>query len=155
MAETLNLTWHFNVTGKPDVTGHSGDGNEPTPVTLSLTNGTPTYTEKIIADSYGVDILWTVGEGGRDTFQLAIIVSDKAVFVGRRNDAGTDEFAVDHLHPNIPFIFNDDLYANTTDVLDGAVLVDGTDFNQIDRIEVQRDVADGVGDAKVRLWMWE
>ncbi len=151
MAENISITWFWEIVGKPDVRG----GSKATPITFSLTNGTPSYDEKILADNYTADVLWTAGEGGKDTFELMMIVSDVAVFIGIRNDAGSPEYAVHQLAPNIPFILgSDDLYANTTDVLDGAILVDGTDYNQIDRIEVQRDVADGIGDAKVKIWVW-
>lgn len=151
MAETLNFTFHWELSSKPEVTG----GSLTVPIAHSLTTGQPHYAEHTIADNYGKDVLWTAGDGGKDTFELCIIVPSVAVFVELRNDASTPDFVLMQLAANMPLLLTtDDMGHATSTALDSAVLVEATDYDQVDRIEVNRDVADAVGDAIVKLWMW-
>ena len=153
MAETLNLTLHWEIAGKPEVRG----GSKGVPISFSLTTGTPHYAEHTIADAFGEDVLWSSGDGGKDTFQLMIIQANISnQWVELKDDQGTPEFIALPLLENVPLILTgDEIGTNTTSAFDGAVLVDNTDYNNIVQVELHNDNADAAGDAVVKVWVFD
>jgi hypothetical protein len=153
MAETLNFTRFWEIAGKPNVRG----GNLETPIAFTLTTGTPHYVEHTIADAFGKDVLFAASDGGKDTFQFAIIEVDKAdQWVEMRDDAGSPNFTLMPLLKDLPNIIPGNLVGTgTATALDAAVLVDNTDYNNIDRLEGYNNTADGVGDALFRVWIFD
>lgn len=109
----------------------------------------------VIADAFGEDVLWTTGGGGIDTYKYGYIYSDVDIWVQLRND---DTGAAEYVRLFVPAttlaFLPGRCAGNTTDAFDGAVMVDNTDYADVDQIEVARDVAEGVGDAAVSLYLF-
>lgn len=126
-------------------------GSLTTPETLTLTNGTIFRTTDVVPDAFGEDVIWTAGEGGMDKFEVLLFKTDVDVWLEFRNEGLVDyiptKFAAGPWH----ILTSDDIAGAATSAFDGAVLVDGTDYDQIDRIEAHRDEVDGQGDATVTL----
>jgi len=151
MAVTLSLTQHFKVTLADGSVLELG--SKETPFTLSLTNGTKHEVVDVIPDDYGQDVLWTAGEGGLDTFEALLFYSDADVWLELRNEltAGA-QFIVHKIQGGVWHLLTSlELASAAATVFDGAVLVDDTDYAQIDRVECYRNVADAAGDATVHL----
>lgn len=128
-------------------------GSLTTPVTFTVTDGLIYETRAVVADNYLDEVLWTTGDGNLDTFELLWFKSDADVFIELRNTQATDEFILLEVKANVPLILTSDDIAGfqTATRFDDAVLVEATDFDQCDRITVQRNVADAAGDATVHL----
>ena len=128
-------------------------GAELTDQTVSLTSGKSAIVQDVtIADNYGTAILWTTGDNGFTTFTHGFILSDQDVWVELRNDdSGTPEFIVFEVKANILTAIPAKSGGGTSERLDGAALVDNTDYADVDRIEVQRDAAEAAGDANVSI----
>ncbi|KKL97415.1 hypothetical protein LCGC14_1834750 [marine sediment metagenome] len=122
---------------------------------ITLTSG-QVYCAKsvIVADNFTAVNLWTTLEGGMATYSHGFIHSNQDLIVEIRTDKGTAEFVLIKVPANVLAFLPGVLGGNTTESLDGAILVSGTDFDNADRIEVQRDVADAVGDASVSLYLF-
>ncbi len=149
---TLTLTHKLTMTDTDSIVEI---GSLTTSNSITVTNGQIFRAEnKTIADNFTADILWTTGEGGMNTFELGLIKSNVAVVMELRTDNSTAEFVLLNIPANVPVYFGAKVGGNTTESLDGAILVDGTDFDDVDRIEVQRDVADVTGDATVDLYLF-
>jgi len=148
---TLNITQHMTMTLADGTELKLGD--LATPKTLTLTNGTKFEIIDVIADDFGQDVLWTTGEGGMDTFEVMLVYSDADIWLEFRTDLGAGaQFIIHKLQGGVwHLLTSDDLASAAATVLDGAVLVDDTDFAQIDRIEAYRDAVADAGDAIVHL----
>lgn len=151
MSVTLELMQHFTATladgTKLEI------GSKTTPLTLTLTTGVRYDTLVTVADDYGSEVLWTTGGGGMDTFEVVLIYSNADVWIELRNEQATDEFALIFIQGGVwHLLSSDDMGAClTTTRIDGANLVDNTDYGQIDNITAVRNEADGQGDALVHL----
>lgn len=130
-----------------------GEKNAPTDFTINGrifdTGGIP------IADNFGNATLWTAGAGGLTTFSYLLFTTDAAVALEFTNTVpATDERALVYVAAGaflcIPSQFMGG-FASNTSRLDGAALVLGTDYNSINEIRVQRDVAASTGVATIRL----
>lgn len=128
-------------------------GSLATPVTFTVTDGLIHEVRAIVADNYLDEVLWTTGDGNFDTFELLFFLSDADVFIELRNTQATDEFLLLEVKANVPLILTSDDIAGyqTSTRFDDAELVEATDWDQCDRITVQRNVADAAGDATVHL----
>ena len=109
----------------------------------------------IVADNFGTATLWQTGQGGLTAPAYILFISDKDIFIEIANTTpNPDERMLFEVKANALLAMPADVmgaYASNTSRLDGAVLVSATDYNAITEIKVQRDVADLVGDANVRL----
>lgn len=106
-----------------------------------------------VDDNYLDEVLWTTGDGNIDDFDFLWFESDADVFLELRNTMSPDEFLLIEVKADIPLMLSSDnvgSYATTTR-LDDAQLVEATDWDQVDQITVQNNVADEAGDATVRL----
>ncbi len=149
MSVTLSVTQHITFTVGNEVKTY---GSLTTPVSVTLTTGLVHETRAVVADNYGVETLWTTGDGNLDTFEFLWFLSDADVFLELRTDMGTAEYAILPVQANVPFILvGDDAAGTIVSRLDGAQLIEDTDWAQIDRITVCRNVADALGDATVHL----
>jgi hypothetical protein len=110
-------------------------------------------TRAAVPDNYLDQILWTAGDGGIDDFDVLYVESDEDIFLELRNTQATDEFVLLEVKAGVPLILRSDDVAGyqSTTRLDDAELVEATDYDQVDRITAQRNVADDEGDATVRL----
>ncbi len=142
---------------------HQIEGSSPTinvgsnlPISISFTAGAVFALDgMVIPDNYSQATLWQTGQGNVTTFEFGLLISDVDLWVQLRNDdSGAAEYALIFVKANLPFYFGGKSGAGTTDRLDGAVLVDNTDYADVDQIQVQRDVADAVGDATVALYLF-
>lgn len=116
-------------------------GDLDTPVTLTLT-GDKVISTKSLVTGNTLDVLWTTGEGGLDTFDVAIIATDQTIWVELRTEQSTPEFITIEATATNPLILtSDNIGGFTTARLDGSALVDDTDYGQVDRISVQNDGA--------------
>jgi len=123
--------------------------------TFTTTNGVVLkVTGVTIADAFGEDVLWSKGDGGIDTFSHAFIFSTQELFVELRTDNGTPEYVLIRIPANVFAFLPGVAGGDTTESIDGADLTDGTDFDDVDQIRVQRDEADGEGDATVDLYIF-
>ena len=153
MSVTLSLTQRFTATladgTKLDL------GSLITPETIDLTNGTIFRTTDVVADNYGQDVLWTAGEGGMDTFEVILVKTDADIVLELRTTAaGLNQIAqIGVAAGPWTLITKDEAggYVAAATKFDGAALVDGTDYDQVDRVEAYRDAADGQGDATVTI----
>jgi len=107
-----------------------------------------------VADAYGSAIIWTTGDCGISTFTAGVLVANQDIFVEFKNNKSTPEYSTMKVPANLPCSFGGYSGGVTTAVLDGAVLVAGTDYGTITQIEVQRNTAEGTGDVVVDLIMW-
>lgn len=148
---TLNLTQHFKITLADSSVLEIG--SKTTAQTLTLTAGTAVEIVDVIADNYGEDVLWTTGGGGLDTFEALLFYSDVDIYLEFRTDLGAGAQYILHKFQGGVWhlLTSDDIASAAASVLDGAVLVEDTDYAQIDQIEAHRDEADGQGDATVHL----
>jgi hypothetical protein len=95
-------------------------------------------------------VLWASGNGVT-TFLRGLIITDQDIVVELRTDNATAEFPLFFIDANVPFWFTQDAAGDTTESLDGAALVEGTDYDQIDRIECQNE---GSSAATVSLYLF-
>lgn len=132
---TLSFTSHV------DLDSVTEQGSLVTPVTLTIT-GDKVFATKSVVTGNTLDVLWTTGEGGLATFDVAVITTDNDVWIEFRTEQGTPEFVTLEVTSTNPLILtSDNLGGFTTARLDGAALVDDTDYGQVDRISVQNDGA--------------
>ena len=131
-------------------------GHLTVPEEFTITNGHIYEAWTTVEDDYDYETLWAKGDGDMDTFELLYLVSDADVYVELKTDMGTAEYALIEVKANIPLILtSDNIGANVTGArLDGALLVEDTDFAQVIEIVVQRDVVADAGDAKVQMVMF-
>jgi len=139
-----------------EVGGNVVLGNLDVSQSITLTDGQVFCVQgKVIADNYTEDSLWTAGEGGADTFTHGFILSDQDLWVQLRNDdTGAVEYVRIFVKANVLTFLPGKCAGNTTDALDGAILVDNTDYADVNKVEVQRDVANAIGDATVSLYLF-
>ena len=147
---TVEITTHLKVTLGGVVKEY---GSETVPVEYTITNGHVYENRGQCDDNYLNEIIWQTGDGNFDTFELLYFKSDADVFLELRSDMGTDEFVVIEVKANVPVILTSDDIAghDTATRFDDAVLVEDTDWAQVDQITLQRNVADDAGDAVYHL----
>lgn len=95
-------------------------------------------------------ILWSTGNGVT-TFLRGLLITDQDLVIELRTDNGSPEYVLLFVDANVPFWFTGNAGGNTTESLDGAALVDGTDYDDVDRIEVQNE---GSSAATVSLYLF-
>lgn len=95
-------------------------------------------------------VLWALGNGVT-AFNRGLIISDQDIVVEMRTDNATPEYPLLFIDANVPYWFTQDVAGDITESLDGAALVEGTDYDQIDRIEVQNE---GSSAATVSLFLF-
>ncbi len=149
MSATIKLFQHFEVS----LGGELKEAGSRTVAKEITVDGQVYEVRAVVADNYLDEILWTSGDGNIDNFDFLWIESDKNVFVELRNTQATDEFLLFEVKANIPFVLASDDVAGyqTATRFDDAALIEATDFDQVDRITVQNNVADAAGDANVRM----
>lgn len=110
--------------------------------------------DKVVPDDYGSEVLWTAGEGGMTAYTHGFLFSDQDVWVELKTDNATPEYVLLEVKANILTALPAKAGGDSVESLDAALLVDGTDYDDVARIEVQRNAADGVGDAIVDLFLF-
>jgi hypothetical protein len=150
MAETLKVRQALEVSG--DVM----EGDLESSQSLSLTVGqVNAYRSNIVADDYGVETMWGSTGGGVTAYSYGYIYSSHEVWVELRSSHASPEYALIKVPANVLTALPSEIGAQASAArLDGAALVDGTDYDAVDRIQVQRDAADGEGDATVSLYLF-
>lgn len=110
-----------------------------TPVTLSDITQLRYCVENVsVASGNTSQVLWTSGNGGVTTFTRGLLITDQDLYIERRNDdSGTPEYVLELIEANTPYWFGAQTGGGTSERLDGAALVDNTDYADVDRIEVQ------------------
>jgi len=137
------------------VDGREVEGSTLTSQSISLSSGQQYTVEgKTIADDYGEDVLWATGDGGLDTFTHGFIKSDQDVFVELQTDNATPEYILLEVKANVLTPLPGKAGGDDTESIDGSDLVDGTDYDDVDQIRVQRNAADAQGDATVSLYLF-
>ena len=132
-----------------------GDVNVDQTLTGLTTGAAHSVEDVIVADNFGVKTLWATTQGGMTTYEKAFIFSTADIAVELRNtDTGTVEFALLFVRANELTALPAKVGANTTESIDGAALVENTDFANVDQIKVQRDAAENIGDATVSLFLF-
>ena len=129
-----------------------GDLSTAVPRTIQATDDEHFSARAIVADNYTAVTMWTAGDSGVSNFDVGIILSDQAVLAEFRSTAGTPDYAAIGIAANVPFIFSsDDFVAITSAIVSTTVQ---TSTTLLDRIVVQRNVANGQGDADVTLMLF-
>jgi len=137
------------------INGQSTSGGSFIDKALTLTNGLGSSAEgKVIVDDFGEDVLWTAGGGGLDTYSHGFINSDVDLWVELRSVMGTPQFSLFLIKAGVQTAIPSEIGFGTTSVLDGAILVDATDYASVDSIEVHNDAAAAAGDATVSLYLF-
>jgi hypothetical protein len=104
-----------------------------------------------VAISSTSQLMWTTLNAGVTTFTQGLLITDQDLYIELRTDNGTPEYVLLWVKANTPFWFSGRVGGNTTESLDGAILVDGTDYDDVDRIEVQND---GTTAATISLYLF-
>lgn len=150
---TLELTFQMKLLALIGAK-HRFVGDKNTPVTLTTT-GVIHDDTTTIADNFGNETLWTADDGNINNFSYLLVVTDADIVLELVNTTpATDERALLFVKANCPLLIPGQSfggYASNTSRLDGAVLVLATDYNNINQIRAQRNVATGNGSANVRL----
>jgi hypothetical protein len=133
------------------VDGVTQTGGRLAATTLTVTKLAYSIIDASVAASSTAQLLWTTANGGITTFTQGYIISDQDIYIELRTDNVTAEFVLMLVKANTPFWFSGTAGGNTTESLDGATLVDGTDFDDVDRIEVQNE---GTTAATVSLFLF-
>jgi len=131
-------------------------GDQNVDVTLPDTNeAAHTVIERLLPDNFGTALLWDATSTPVGSPDAMFILSDAAVVVELTTNHSTPEYIVLFVRANeltaLPMFAG----GNTTESIDGLVLVSGTDFKNVVKVRVQRDVADAIGDAKVSLYVFD
>lgn len=154
MASTFKIAFEFSVLDPLNrLLRVFGDRFVRTTITPTL--GVLFDVTDIIPDGYAQETLWVTGQGGVDTFEYLFFLSDVDVHVEIANvDTSPDERLLFLVKANVPLIIPGGVmggFASDTSRLDGSVLVEGTDYDNVTLIRVQSAVAADAGDATVRL----
>ena len=137
------------------VNGNVVVGDRLNDTTITLASGQQfCATDVTVADNYGTALLWTSGDGGMTSYSHGWVYSDKDVVIELRSDNGTAEFVLMFVEADVLTALPAEIGGDTTESLDGAILVDGTDHDTVDRVEVQNNVADAIGDASVSIFLF-
>ena len=149
---SINVLYKFSLDTNPSVV--VGDGK--TVVAVPITLGTVAHAENVVvADNYTTVTPWITGGGGLTTFQWGILVSNRDVWIELRNDhTGGVEYEMMEVKANVPAFIPGKMGVGTGAEFDGAVLVDNTDFADVDRIRVYNNTPDATGDASVDLFLF-
>ena len=108
---------------------------------------------EVVPDEYGVVTLWEQGDGGITNFDFGYIETDQDCLV-ELHDASSGISVVRPLKAGVPwYIHNEKVKAAANDILTDQTQT--TSFDKVDRIKVQRNVADNEGDARVRFVLIE
>lgn len=132
-------------------------GAKNTPTNLTVTGQVFDTGNVPLADGFAQLTLWQANQGGLATFAYLLFLCTADCWLEFANTVpATDERAIVRVPANamlvIPSAFMGG-YASNTSRLDGADLVLATDYNSINEIRVQSDVAllGGAGLARMML----
>jgi len=128
-----------------------GDLSTGQPRTIAAASDEHFSARAIVADSYTAVTMWTAGDSGVSDFDVGIILSDQTVLAEFRSTS-TVGYAAIGITANVPFIFSsNDFVAKASAII---ATTSQTTPLLIDRIVVQRNVANGQGDADVTLMLF-
>ena len=150
MVEPLRITHEVLFRGRTLTETSRGEFIEFTPDSEEHT----TASNIVVPDDYGVVTLWDSGDVGLTDFSIAFLVTDKPLVLELHSSGGNRSLAI-KLVADVPY------YIHGSGILtsnSGSIVSDGsetTDFDSVDRIRVQRNVADGNGDASVNWYIFE
>jgi hypothetical protein len=149
---SVELQWQLGLSSVATLQG----GNTDTVHDLMVSLGVSDVREDVLVeDNYGKKVIWSKDSSGLTTFEVAYLWSDLAVWVELRNDdSGTPEFVRFYVPAKALVMIPPKFGVGTATGFDGAVLVDNTDYADTDRVEVMRNEADAIGDAKVKLYVF-
>lgn len=110
-------------------------------VDVSINAATPIFhaEDVSVAASHTRATLWATGQGGISAFVFGVLLSDSDIYIELKNSKGTPEYVLHFVPANIPFYFGYNESGSTTQRLDGALLVAGTDYSPIAQIMVQNE----------------
>jgi hypothetical protein len=128
------------------------EGNRLISTTLSnITKVSYCVQDISVAATSTSQVLWTTGNAGITTFTRGLLITDQDLYLELRTDNGSPEYVLSLVEANVPYWFGAKAGGDSTESLDGATLVDGTDFDDVDRIEVQNE---GATAATVSLYLF-
>lgn len=130
-------------------------GDKRTPVNRTVDGKVFDTGSQVIADNFGNATIWQTTQGGLAGFDHLLFWCDVDVFLELANTTpNPDERAIIFVPGgtlvSLPSRYIAG-YASNTSRLDGANMVEATDYDDILEIRIQRDEADAVGDATYRL----
>lgn len=147
MAATLSIQQILKINGL------AVEGSPAIEQDLDLTTGQVFQVlDKVISDNYGYDTLWSSGDGGLDTFTQGFLYSDQDLLVELVTTGPT--YCLLTLPANVLTPVPAACLGSTSESFGSGLLESGTDFFPTTGIKVQRNVADGVGDAAVDLFLF-
>lgn len=152
---SLEVIQQFKMTGLVGTRPrYFGDKTQPVLPTVAGAVFDETFT---LADNFGNQTLWSSGvsNGNFTAFQYMLVLCDADIVLEIANTVpANDERALIFVKANTIMVIPGQsfgAYASATSRLDGAALVLATDYNNINEIRAQRNVAAGGGAANVRL----
>lgn len=129
-------------------------GDERVRVDVTVPNGAVFSVESLtVTDNFGTATLWS-STGPLAVFTFGVVISNQDLFVQFRNDNGSPKYMILEIKAGIPFYFGSKMGTSSSNIAGGAELLDGTAFDDVNQIIVQRNVADGEGDAAVSLYLF-
>lgn len=144
---TLLLRHGANQSGNPAI----AYGDKNTDVQISF-NEPVFHTDQVsVAGTHGTATLWITGGGGIGAWVWGVLLSDQDIYIERKNDKVTPEYALNFIPANTPFYFGYKVGGGTTQRLTGSALASGTAFGATTQIKVQNE---GSTAANVRMWLF-
>jgi hypothetical protein len=130
-------------------------GDRADPTSLDIAGQVWDSNSFTVEDDFGEVDVWELNQGGMGTPKFILILSTADVWVELANTAAaTDRRMMFQVRANalcvIPSEFMDGYVSNTSH-FDGAALVGGTDYFNIQSLVVHNDAVEGAGDATVRV----
>ena len=117
-------------------------GTKASFATFTPTNGEVFQASAVVADAGAQVFLWNTGEGGLTTYEHCTIKSDKDITIELTGSTGSFTFS---LKAGMTASFGGETFGPQAGTVDVMVAVTN--------ISVKRNVADGVGDAFVQLFL--
>lgn len=112
----------------------------------------------VIPDNFGFRNIWTSSDTGLDTYSFGWIISDQDIWLQLNNTIGVspdEQFTALFIPANTMAFIPPLMGSSPTPILQGSQLIQGTNFDIVDILTVQRDSVDNTGDATISFALFK